>query len=189
MKKGVFIVISGPSGVGKDTLSDILVNDNYGIYSVSYTTRKRRKNEVEGENYFYIDKDKFEEKIKANELLEYAIYNDNYYGTSREFVLDNINKGNNIIAVLNIQGALNIKKVLREAILVFIMPPRFEELKKRLIKRDTESLEDIEKRLEIAKDEIKFKDKYDYIVINNTVDKAIIDIKDIIDKECKKVNN
>ena len=186
MKRGIFVVISGPSGVGKNTLVDILVNDKYGIYSVSYTTRKKRKNEVDGEDYFYITNEEFENKIRENKFLEYAKYSNNYYGTSKEFVFDNINKGINVIAIIDVQGTIKIKEVLPDAILVFIMPPSFEELRQRLIKRNTDSPKEIEKRLEIAKKEIKYKDKYDYIVINNTVNEAVIDIKKIINEECKK---
>ena len=188
MKKGVFIVVSGPSGVGKDTLVDYLVNEGLGVYSVSMTTRKRRLNEVEGKDYFFADKDTFEDYIKKDKFLEYAKYNNNYYGTLKEFVFDKINNGITVFAVIDVQGVMQIEKVFPEAVSIFIMPPSFEELEKRLRKRNTDSEEDIINRLNIAKEEITYKDKYDYIVVNNTVDRAILDIKKIINKEKKKNN-
>lgn len=188
MKKGVLIIVSGPSGVGKDTLVDELIKDNYGIYSVSMTTRKIRPNEKEGKDYFFTDISTFERYIKDNKFLEYAKYNDNYYGTLKEFVLDNLNKGTNVFAVIDVQGAMQIKKAFPEAVSIFIMPPSFEELENRLRNRKTDSEEDIIRRLNIAKEEITYKDKYNYIVINSTVDKAVLDIKNIIDNEKEKIN-
>ncbi len=188
MNKGVFIVVSGPSGVGKDTLVDELVRDGYGIYSVSMTTRKRRHNEVEGEDYFFATKDTFEDYIRNDKFLEYAKYNNNYYGTLKGFVFDKINKGINVFAVIDVQGAMQIEKVFPEAVSIFIMPPSFEELEKRLRNRNTDSEEDIINRLDIAKLEITYKDKYDYTVINNTVDRAVLDMKNIIKNEKKKIN-
>lgn len=188
MSKGVFIVISGPSGVGKNTIADILINKEYGIYSVSMTTRKMREGEVEGKDYFFVSNDIFENNIKQNNFLEYAKYNDKYYGTLKSFVFDNIEGGTNVIAVVDIQGGVNIEKIFPEAVLIFIMPPSFEELERRLRKRNTDSEEDILKRLEIAKREIDFSSNYDYVVVNNTVDKCILDIIDIINKEKDKIN-
>lgn len=188
MKKGTFIVVSGPSGVGKDTIVNKLVKDRYGILSVSMTTRKIRKGEVEGKDYFYRDTDTFEDYIKEDKFLEYAKYNNNYYGTLKDFVFDKINSGINVFIVIDVQGAMQIKKVFPEAVSIFIMPSSFDELEKRLRNRNTDSEEDIINRLNIAKNEITYKDKYDYTVINNTVDKAVIDIKNIIDNEKKKIN-
>lgn len=183
MKKGVFVILSGPSGVGKDTIIDRLVEDNIGIYSISMTTRKKRINEIEGEDYFFTSNDIFEDNIRNNNFLEYAKYNDNYYGTLKNFVFDNVNNGNNVLAILEVQGAMKVKEVFPEVILIFIMPPKFEDLEIRLRKRNTDSDEDIIKRLNTARREIEYKDRYDYVVINDDIDKCISEIKDIIKKE------
>ena len=180
MNKGKFIVLSGPSGVGKNTILDMLVDNSLGIYSVSMTTRKKRKGEVEGRDYFFVSREVFEDNIKKDNFLEYAIYNDNYYGTLKSFVFDNMNKGTNVLAVLDVQGALQIEKVFPDAISIFIMPPSFEELEKRLRYRNSDSEEEIERRISIAKEEIKYKDRYDYNIINDNIDKCVEEIEKII---------
>ena len=180
MDKGKFIVLSGPSGVGKNTILDMLVDNSLGIYSVSMTTRKIRKGEIEGRGYFFVSREVFEDNIKKDNFLEYAIYNDNYYGTLKSFVFDNMNKGTNVLAVLDVQGALQIEKVFPDAISIFIMPPSFEELEKRLRNRNSDSEEEIERRISIAKEEIKYKDKYDYIVVNDNINKCVEEIEKII---------
>lgn len=188
MKKGIFVVISGPSGVGKNTIADILINQGYGIYSVSMTTRKIREGETEGKDYFFVSNEEFERNINIGNFLEYASYNNKYYGTLKSFVFDNIDNGTNVIAVVDIQGGVNIEKIFPEAILIFIKPPSFEELERRLRNRNTDSEEDILNRLEIAKKEIAFSSNYDYTVINNNIDDCVNDIVDIINKEIINVN-
>ena len=187
-KKGLFVVISGPSGVGKNTICNILVDKGYGNFSVSMTTRGIRDGEKDGKNYFFVSKEDFEKNIEKDNFLEYAKYGDNYYGTLKSYVFDNIDNGNNLIAEVTIQGGVNIENIFPEAILIFIMPPSFEELEKRLRGRNTNSEEDILKRLEIAKKEIDFSSHYDYVVINNTVYDCVNEIIDIINKESIKVN-
>jgi len=187
-KKGAFIVISGPSGVGKNTIADILVDRGYGIYSVSMTTRGIREGEKEGRDYFFVSKEEFDKNIEEGNFLEYAQYGDNYYGTLKSYVFENIENGTNVIAVVDIQGGVNIEKIFPEAALIFIMPPSYEELEKRLRGRGTDSEEAILKRLDIAKREMEFSSHYDYVVINNTVNECINDIIDIIDKEVIKIN-
>ena len=181
MKKGIFIVISGPSGVGKDTIVNKLISDGYGIYSISMTTRERRIGEVDGKDYFFLTKEEFEENIKKNNLFEYAIYNGYYYGTPKDFVFNNINNGTNVIAIIDVQGAMKIESKYSDALSIFIMPPSFEELEKRLKNRHTDTKDNIRKRLEIAKKEISYKDKYDYVVVNDDLDRCINEIKNIID--------
>ena len=156
--KGKFIVISGPGGVGKDTIAKELVNKGIAIYSVSMTTRKKRSNEIDGKDYFFVDINTFENNIKDGKILEYTLFNGNYYGTPSEFIFNNLEKGTNVIGVLDIKGVLNVEKIYPEAISIFIMPPSFEELEKRIRNRNTDYEEVIKERLEIAKDEIKCKD-------------------------------
>ena len=156
-KKGAFVVISGPSGVGKNTISDVLIDKGYGIYSVSMTTRGKRAGEIDGRDYFFVDNDEFERNIREDNFIEYAKYSDNYYGTLKSFVFDNLENGTNVIAVVDIQGGVNIEKIFPEAVLIFIMPPSFDELERRLRGRGTDSEEAILKRLEIAKKEMDFR--------------------------------
>lgn len=183
MKKGIFVVISGPSGVGKDTIVRRLINDGIGIYSISMTTRKKRKGEIDGVDYFFISKNEFLDNIKKDNLFEYAIYNNNYYGTPKDFIFNNINNGKNVIAIINVQGAMKIESKYSDVLSIFIMPPSFDELEKRLINRGTDSVDNIKKRLEIAKREISYSDKYDYTIINDDMAKTINEIKIII-KNC-----
>ena len=187
-KKGAFIVISGPSGVGKNTIADILIEKGYGIYSVSVTTRGVREGEVHGRDYFFVSQEEFNKNIEDDNFLEYAQYGDNYYGTLKSYVFNNLDNGTNVIAVVDIQGGVNIENIFPEAVLIFIMPPSFEELEKRLRGRGTDSEEAILKRLAIAKKEMDFSSHYDYVVINNTVDDCVNDIVNIIDKEVIKIN-
>ena len=187
-KKGAFIVISGPSGVGKNTIADILIEKGYGIYSVSVTTRGVREGEVHGRDYFFVSQEEFNKNIEEDNFLEYAQYGDNYYGTLKSYVFNNLDNGTNVIAVVDIQGGVNIENIFPEAVLIFIMPPSFEELEKRLRGRGTDSEEAILKRLAIAKKEMDFSSHYDYVVINNTVDDCVNDIVNIIDKEVIKIN-
>ena len=187
-KKGVFVVISGPSGVGKNTVTDVLIDKGYGIYSVSMTTRGMRDGEVEGRDYFFVSREEFDRNIEEDNFIEYAQYGDNYYGTLKSYVFDNLDSGTNVIAVVDIQGGVNIEKIFPEAVLIFIMPPSFKELERRLRGRNTDSEEAILKRLEIAKKEMDFSSHYDYVVINNTVDDTVKEIVNIIDNERDIIN-
>ena len=180
MKKGIFVVISGPSGVGKDTIVRRLVNDGLGIYSVSMTTRKRRKGEIDGVDYFFLSKDEFLDNIKKDNLFEYAIYNNNYYGTPKDFIFNNINNGKNVIAIIDVQGAMKIESKYSDALSIFIMPPSFEELERRIRGRRTEPEEVVMERLEKAKKEIATKDEYKYVVENDDVVAAKEKIANII---------
>ena len=179
--KGVLTIISGFSGVGKGTLVKMLLEkyDNYAL-SISATTREPRVGEQDGVNYFFITKDEFEKKIDNKELLEYAQYVGNYYGTPRKYVEDKMAVGKDVILEIEIQGALNIKKKFPDTLLVFIVPPTAKDLKKRLIGRGTESAEVIEKRLRRAAEESDGMDSYDYIVVNDDVDTCVEDLHSLI---------
>lgn len=180
MDKGKFIVISGPSGVGKGTICNKLINELNAWYSVSTTTRTPREGEVNGVNYFFVTKEEFEDKIKNGEFLEYNVYNNNYYGTSKKVVLDKMNKGINVFSEIDVNGAHNIKKIFPDALLIYIAPPSIEALRERLIGRGTESIEKIEQRLEIAKKELEEINFYDYVVVNDDIEKATNEVRDII---------
>ena len=188
--KGDLIIISGPSGSGKGTIcSELIKNSDNIIISTSATTRNPRAGEVDGVDYFFITKEDFEEKIKNNEFLEYAkVHHDNYYGTLKDKVLDNINKGIDVILEIDIEGALQINNTMPEGIFIFIMPPSMRELKKRLIKRNTETKEQIIDRFKKAYQEINEVSKYNYVVINGEVDTAVNKVKSIIQAEKCRVD-
>ena len=181
--KGKFIVISGPSGVGKGTICNRILNEVNAWYSVSTTTRSPREGEVNGVNYFFISKEEFEQKIKNGDFLEYNLYNNNYYGTSKKVVIDKINEGVNVFSEIDVNGAHNIKKIFPDALLLYIAPPSIDVLRERLIQRGTESEEKINQRLKIAEKELKEIDFYDYVVVNDDLDKACDEVKNIILKE------
>lgn len=184
MKKGKLIVVSGPSGVGKDTVvSKYLEKHNEDELSISMTSRGIRNNEVDGVNYYFKTKEEFEEAIDNNELLEYAMYNGNYYGTPRKEVEKRINNGINVILVIEVVGAMNVKNMMKDdCTLIFILPPSMDELKDRLINRGTDSMDSIDNRLDIARREIEVSDKYDYKIINDNLDNAVKELESIIKK-------
>ena len=183
MKKGKFVVISGPSGVGKGTICDVLLKELNAWFSVSMTTRGIREGEVDGVNYYFIGKEEFEEKIREGNFIEYNIYNGNYYGTPRDKVLDKLEQGINVFSEIDVNGAKNIKKIFPDSLLIYIAPPSFDILRERLIRRGTEDLETIEKRLKIAEEELKQIDFYDYVVVNEDLNKAIDEVRKIINEE------
>ncbi|MBQ8942371.1 MAG: guanylate kinase [Firmicutes bacterium] len=180
MAKGRLIVISGPAGAGKGTVVNGLMERERYALSVSATTRAPRGFEQDGINYFFKTVEEFEEMIKNNEFLEYAKFVDNYYGTPKKFVLDKLEEGKNVLLEIEVQGALQVKKNYPEATLIFLLPPSMEELESRLRGRATDSEETILKRLARAEEEMSYKDKYDFQVVNFEVDQAVQEIEDII---------
>ena len=169
--KGLLLVISGFSGAGKGTVvKRLLEQHNDYALSISATTRSPREGEQDGREYFFKSKEEFEKMIEASELIEYARYVDNYYGTPRKFVEDELAAGHNVILEIEVQGAFNIKKQYEDALLIFITAPSAAAIKERLVGRGTESEEVINKRLNRAKEESEDMDKYDYIVINDQVE-------------------
>ena len=186
MKKGKFIVISGPSGVGKGTICNKLINELNAWYSVSTTTRSPRYGEVEGVNYYFVSKEEFEKRIKNGDFLEYNVYNENYYGTSKENVLKKLNDGVNVFSEIDVNGAHNIKKICPDSLLIYIAPPNMEALRERLIGRGTETIDKIEARLKIAEKEMQEIDFYDYVVINDDIERATNEVRNIILNDIKK---
>ncbi|MBR5816819.1 MAG: guanylate kinase, partial [Anaerotignum sp.] len=171
-KQGILLIISGPSGSGKGTIVGQLCEKNDFALSISATTRKPREKEEHGVHYFFHTREEFEQMRDRKELLEWAEFCGNYYGTPRNYVTEQLMQGKNVILEIEVQGALLVKEKCPEALLVFVMPPCWEELRSRLVGRGTEDAETIEKRLKIADSELKQAVHYDYILVNDTVEAA-----------------
>ena len=190
-KKGLLIVVSGPSGAGKGTICKEVLSRRDDIFvSTSATTREPRKGEVEGVNYFFITREDFEKKIEEEAFIEYAEVYTNLYGTPKHTVLEKLNKGENILLEIDIQGALQVKKRYPEGVFIFILPPSMKELKNRIIGRGSETPESLERRFSSAYEEIEFVNQYDYYIINDQVKKAADLMESIIDAErCKVIED
>ena len=187
---GQIIVISAPSGAGKGTIIKKLLENNSKDrwLSVSATSRKPRTGEKDGVNYYFITEDEFKNKIKEEYFLEYTNYAGNYYGTPREYIREKINKGIDVILEIEIEGATNIKKLIPEALFIFIMPPSLKELVKRLKGRGTETNDKIIKRFNAAYREVNEVTKYNYVVVNDEIDTAVDKIESIIKAEKCRVD-
>ena len=181
-KQGILTVVSGFSGAGKGTLMKALLEKyEYGL-SISATTRAPREGEQNGREYFFLTKEQFEDMISKNELIEYAQYVGNYYGTPKKYVQQQLDAGKNVILEIEIQGALNVKKMFPDALLIFVTPPSAAELKSRLVGRGTEDMETIDKRMKRAAEESKFMNSYDYIAVNDKLDECAEELNDTIQR-------
>lgn len=187
--KGILVVVSGFSGAGKGTLMKALMEkyDNYAL-SISATTRSPREGEEHGREYFFISEEEFEKKIEYDELIEYARYVNHYYGTPRDYVEQKMNEGKDVILEIEIQGALKVKEKYPETLLLFVMPPSAEELRRRLTGRGTETADVIEARLKRAADEAKDMDRYDYILVNDKIDECVVQMHNLIQCQHHKVS-
>ena len=165
-QKGLLIVVSGPAGSGKGTVNAILLSSPEYAFSVSATTRAPRPGEVNGKNYWYITREAFEERIRKGEMLEYTEYCGNYYGTPKKEAEEELAKGKNLILEIEVEGAMNVKRICPEAVLIMLLPPSYQEQEARLRGRGTESEEKIRERLERTREELEFLPKYDYVVYN-----------------------
>lgn len=190
-KKGLLIVVSGPSGAGKGTICNEVLKRRADIFvSTSATTREPRKGEVEGIDYFFLNHEEFNRKIEDDAFIEYAEVYKNLYGTPKDTVLDKLNQGENILLEIDIQGALQVKKRYPEGVFIFILPPSMAELKSRIIGRGSETPESLERRFSSAFDELEFVNQYDYYIINDQVKKAASLMEAIIDAErCKVIED
>lgn len=183
MPRGNLFVMTGASGVGKGTIRGRLLEYHRMYYSISMTTRPPRPGERHGVDYYFVSKAEFESRIAQNGFLEWAQYVDDYYGTPREPVEEALNNGQDVLLEIEVQGALQVKQTLPEAILVFIIPPSLSELRRRLLVRGTDSLAKIRKRLERAVEEIGMADRFKYVLVNDQLDKAVSDFAAIIQAE------
>lgn len=191
--EGMLILFSGPSGVGKDTVLDVALNKDKSIQrSISLTTRYRRENEVDGKDYYFVSIPKFEHMINSGEVLEFARYGRNLYGTPKAPVDKWLSEGKTVILKIEVKGAQKIKKMYPDSVAIFLMPPSMEELENRLRSRGTESEEDIRRRLEIAKAEVKKSVDYDFVVVNDDLDSAsdnVLAIVKALNFTYKRMNN
>ena len=181
-EKGILIVVSGFSGAGKGTLMKALLEkypEDYAL-SISATTRNPREGEVNGREYFFLTKEDFEKKIANGELIEYAKYVENYYGTPRDYVEEKLNEGKDVILEIEIQGALKVKEAFPDTLLLFVTPPTAAELKDRLVGRGTETMDVIESRMSRACEEAEGMDQYDYLIVNDDLNRCVEEMHRII---------
>lgn len=186
-EKGMLIIVSAPSGTGKGAIIEGLAKQDPNIiHSVSATTREPRKGEKDGKSYFFVTTDKFRSMIEKKELLEWDEYCGNFYGTPKKFILDSMEKGQDVILDITVAGAVDIKKEFPEAIMIFVLPPSLEELRKRIGNRGTEDEQSISKRMKSAYSEIRQVENYEYVLINDELGKAISEAGTIIAAERMK---
>lgn len=192
-KEGMLLLFSGPSGVGKDTVLDIVLNKDKNLQkSVSLTTREIRENEVDGKDYYFISTEEFENMISQGQVLEFAKYGSNLYGTPKAPVDKWLSEGKTVILKIEVQGASKIKELYPDSVAIFILPPSMKELENRLRSRGTENEDDIKKRLDIAREEVKRSKDYDFIVINDDLESAsdnVLSIVKALDFSYKRMNN
>ncbi|MGA7837866.1 MAG: guanylate kinase [Ignavibacteriaceae bacterium] len=186
-QKGKIIAISAPSGTGKTTIVRRVLKDIPGlVFSVSATTRKPRENEKDGFHYFFISEDEFKAKIEKNEFIEWEKFYDYYYGTFKSEVQNAVNSQKSIILEVDVKGALSLKSIYPESVLIYIVPPGFDELVKRLKNRNTESEEDLQKRIDRAKMELGLKDKFDFAIENENLETAVSETESLVKKIISK---
>ena len=190
--RGILFVLSGPSGTGKGTVCErILEREDTLGNSVYATTRERKNGEVDGKTYHYVTRDEFESMIDRGDMLEYALYNGNYYGTPKAAVESLLSEGKDVMLEIEPQGALQVKKLFPEAVLIFLIPPSMKELKRRLLTRGRESVDEINERINTAKWELKQADKYTTLIENNDLEQCVVQVLEYIDskrKESIKIN-
>lgn len=189
MRKGALLIISAPSGAGKTTICRKLLARRKDLrYSTSCTTRAPRPGEKDGKSYFFLDRDEFKRKIQRGEFLEWAIVHDEYYGTPKRFVEDETKTGRHVIMAIDVQGAMSIRRKHPSAILVFVLPPSFDALKSRLAHRGGQAADEVAKRLANSRGELAAAKEYDYVVVNDDLEKAVKQISCILTAESLKTS-
>lgn len=188
MNRGNLFIISGPSGTGKGTICNELLKNNDIYLSVSVTTRNIRNDEIDGVTYIYDSVEGFKDRIEKGLMLEWAKYGDNYYGTPKDVIEKKLDDGINVILEIEVQGALKVKEQMPDAVLIFILPPSMKTLYERLLLRGREGNEEIQKRISIAKREMSLASLYNYIVINDELEKSVQDVRKIIDLRRKNMD-
>ncbi len=189
MSKGILIVVSAPAGCGKDTILEQALSRNDNLfYSVSATSRAMRPGETDGVSYHFRTREQFEDMIKNGELLEYTEYCGNYYGTPKKAVEDMLALGKDVILKIEVEGAGNVRKMFPDCTMIFILPPSFSELDRRLHKRGTEDEETIQRRLKTAKEELTYARNYDFLVVNGALEKAVDDFLAVVASEKMKTS-
>ena len=187
--EGLLVVVSGPSGAGKGTVLKRLKDSDDSIrFSISATTRTIRQGEKEGLNYFFKTRDEFKSMIEAGQLLEWVEYCGNYYGTPKEYIETTVKEGYDCLLEIEVEGAANVKKACPDCVLIFILPPSFEELKRRIEKRATEEPEIVAKRLQRAREEMAYIENYDYVIVNDKIEDAVENLRSILKAEKLKLN-
>lgn len=187
--RGMLIVLSGPSGVGKGTVRQAMLEDEFRDfhYSVSMTTRKPRPGEQDGVDYYFVSKEEFEQEIANDGMLEYAQYVDNYYGTPMKYVNQTLESGRDVLLEIEVQGAMQVREKCPDGVLIFLTPPDLLELRNRIQKRGTDDQATIDKRMQKAADEIRMMENYDYAVVNDEIPNAVQRIEKIIESEHLRV--
>ena len=187
-ERGILAVVSGFSGAGKGTIMKGLMNryDNYAL-SISATTREPREGEVHGREYFFVSEEAFEDMIREDRLIEYARYVDHYYGTPKDYVMSQMEAGKDVILEIEIQGALKVKEKFPETLLIFVAPPSAEELKRRLVNRGTETADVIDARMKRACEEAEQMDHYDYLLINDEIDRCVEELNSLIQGQHRRM--
>ncbi len=187
-ERGILAVVSGFSGAGKGTIMKGLMNryDNYAL-SISATTREPREGEVHGREYFFVSEEEFEDMIREDRLIEHARYVDHYYGTPKDYVMSQMEAGKDVILEIEIQGALKVKEKFPETLLIFVAPPSAEELKRRLVNRGTETADVIDARMKRACEEAEQMDRYDYLLINDEIDRCVEELNSLIQGQHRRM--
>ena len=188
MNRGNLFIISGPSGTGKGTICEEFKRYDDVYLSVSVTTRNQRLNEVDGVTYIYTSVEDFKRRIDEGLMLEWAQYGDNFYGTPKDVVEEKLSQGINVILEIEVQGAFEVKRKMPEAIMIFVVPPSMEELRKRLVLRGRENDEEIDKRIDIAIGEMKLAPQYNYVIVNDELEKSVLQVREIIDERKTQVD-